>query len=833
MSQDQRPNLLPGANLRRWPRSLLLFAIGLACAGAVLMLQMTGSLAQSSDAVRSQEDAVIQQYRLPEAQPQTPVVRPQPRPQPAAPARSRPTSPAPQPAPSDRTSTSSAPAVATPNPDPEPSSNPQNSTQQYVLQFNRAPVVGNALQMDGILSQKRLVFSKPRHWQVESGKVLIRFRQSPALYADRSNLTVLLNNRHLGSIPLNRGEDEIGNVLFDVPANLVQDQNTLIMQVQQHTSKDCTDPTDPTLWTEILPDSQVVLNYTSLPIALDFANYPYPFLDDQGLEADHLTYLRPKSVSDVWLTATARFQAAASRLTNARPLQIRVIDQVDQLQNQDRLVVVGTPTEQPILTALSLPFKFLDGKVLDGSGNAFPNGVGVLMLTTTADESTPVLIATGNDQTAVLKAVQALVQPADRQLLTGQAVLVNEVAAVESPAANDWPGYLPANANRLLLRDLEVSPGQLFQDITVNGVPVPPPVEVPLRLVPDEQALRGSTFTLHYSYGPNIDPRRSSVSVMLNGQGIGGERLKNADGDSDSVTVDLPPELLTPTTTLGVQLYTYPRQAMNCGEIPDQTTWGRVHSDSSLNLKHDNVVNLPDLKLLQTGFPLTAPQDMSEMAFVLPTSPSPDDILTMLQVSNRLGRSSRSESIKIDAYGVETLPDSAQQKHLIGIGTREQFPLSEIFQPQRGFSLGDQWSRRRNLTQLQTLPDEAGVILAQVSPWNQNRLLLGLTGQTITGLGEVQQVFAQPALFSRLEGDTVLVQQTRPDPSPYNRGDYDVTTLTQRTPRTIDHSNWINRAMAFLQANWFLLPGGIVLLALVLYAVSQLYLNRLSRSEGV
>jgi hypothetical protein len=723
------------------------------------------------------------------------------------------------------------PDIAEAESTPEPSQAP--ATQQYVLQFNRAPVVGNALQMEGILSQQRLVFSKPRHWQVQSGKVLIRFRQSPALYADRSNLTVRFNNRHLGSVPLNRQADEVGNVLFDIPADLVENQNTLIMQVQQHTSKDCTDPTDPTLWTEILPDSQVVLNYQPLPIPLDFANYPYPFMDDQGLEADQLAYLRPESVSDMWLTATARFQAAASRLTNTRPMQIRVIDQVDQVQSQDRLVVVGTPTEQPSLADLPLPFKLSDGKVLDGNGTVLPNGVGVLMLTTTADESAPVLIATGNDQTAVLKAVQALVQPADRQLLTGQAVLVNEVTDVESPKGNDWPGYLPTTANRLLLSDLEIRPNQMFQDITVNGVPVPPPVEVPFRTLPDEQYLRGSTFTLNYSYGPNIDPRRSSVSVMLNGQGIGGERLKFADGGSDSITVDLPPELMTPSTTLGVQLYTYPRHAMNCGEIPDQSTWGRVHGDSSFNLKHNNVVDLPDLKLLQTGFPLTAPQDLSEMTFVLPNQPTDDDLLTMLQVSNRLGRVSRSQSIKVDAYGRESLPPSAQQKHLVAIGPREQFPLPEILQTNQGFSLGGQGLRRRDLTQLQTVPDQAGVILAQVSPWNQERLVLGLTGQTPTGLTEIQQVFAQNALFSRLQGDTVLVQRTTPNPSPYNRSDYDVTALTQRSPRTIDHSNWLNRTVAFLQKNWFLLPGGIVLITLVLYGVSQLYLNRLSRSEGV
>ena len=821
---ENRSTKFRGLNPRTWPKGLWLLVIGLTCTGLALLQPVTVSLAQSDEAVQNREDAVIQQYSLPKGSPQPPVVQPRPQPRrnttPAAPGPAAPT-------PSTPTD-SSPPAEATAETLP-----PESPTQQYVLQFSRAPVVGNALQMEGILSQARLGFTKPRHWQVDSAKVLIRFRQSPALYADRSNLTVRLNNRHLGSVPLNREADEIGNVLFNIPANLVQDQNTLIMEVQQHTSKDCTDPTDPTLWTEILPDSQVVLNYTTLPIPLDFTNFPYPFLDDQGLEADRLAYLKPNSISDVWLTASARFQAAASRLSNARPMQLQVVDNVDQLQNQHSLVIIGTPAEQPILTELSLPFKLSGDKVLDGGGNALPNGVGVLMLTTTQDAASPVVVATGNDQAAVLKAIQALVQPADRQLLTGQAVLVNEVAEVEPLASDDWPGYLPANATRLLLSDLEVAPNQMFQDITVNGVPVPPPVEVPLRTLPNEQFLRGSKFTLNYSYGPNIDPRRSSVSVMLNGQGIGGERLKSIDGGSDSVTVDLPPELMTPNTTLGVQLYTYPRNAVNCGEIPDQSTWGRVHGNSSFNLKQNQVVKLPDLKLLQTGFPLTAPQDMSELAFVLPQNPSNDDLLTMLEVSSRLGRISRSQSIKVDAYGPSSLTDSVRQKHLIGIGQRNQFPLPEMFETETGFSLGGQWSRRREMTQLQTLPDEAGVILTKISPWNKDRLLLGLTGQTPAGLKEVQQVFSENALFSRLEGDTLLVQRTSPNPSPYNRTDYDMTALNQQVPRTIDHSNWLSRTVAFLQANWFLLPGGIVLIALFLYGVSQMYLNRLSRSEGV
>ena len=101
--------------------------------------------------------------------------------------------------------------------------------------------------MEGVLSEARVGFTRPQHWDVKSAKVQIRFRHSAALFAERSTLTVRLNNVHLGSVPLNRAADEIGNVLFNIPVDLIQDYNAIVMQVQQHTSADCTDPTDPAL----------------------------------------------------------------------------------------------------------------------------------------------------------------------------------------------------------------------------------------------------------------------------------------------------------------------------------------------------------------------------------------------------------------------------------------------------------------------------------------------------------------------------------------------------------------------------------------------------------
>lgn len=834
-----------------WFRSfkfLWLGVLSLTCFCLVFLTHLSVGHAQSEDAVETQEDAVIQQYSLPQSPAEAPVVRPQPV-RPSAPAESRPsppsqqrnnTAPAAQTTPSSqRSEPQSVPSEAQSSEGASDSTNPAETDgeqdaalSQYILQFNRAPIVGNALQMEGVLSEARVGFTRPNNWAIDSAKIQIRFRHSSALYAQRSNLTVRLNNQHLGSVPLNRSADEIGNVLFDAPAELLQDYNTIVMQVQQHTSADCTDPTDPTLWTEILPDSQVVMNYRPQPIALDLASYPVPFVNELGLDADQLTYVRPQSLDDVWLTAAARYQASAARLTNFRSIQIRLVEDLEEILAQERLIVIGTPANQPVLSELELPFAIENNAFLDGSGNALPDDVGIVMLTTAQDGTTPVLVMSGNDGKGVLKAVQAIVQPGDRQLLSGPAALISEVATVESPEARSWETFLPPEQRRFELADLTTADATPFQDVTVNGLPVPPGVSIPFKLLPDEELLKGSTFTLRYSYGPNADPRRSSVSISLDGQALGGERLTKADGGTGQLTVDIPPELATPESTLEVQFFTYPRTALSCGNIPDQPMWGTVHNNSHFKLNRGRVFQSPDLRLLQVGFPLAAPQDLSQAAFVMPRQSTDADLLTMLYASSRWGRLSHSDTLKLTAYAGDNLPLEARQGNsLIAVGTRDRLAIPEIWEGDSGFNLGEQFLRRQDQSAVQTLNDEMGVIQAQVSPWNADQIVLALTGQSETGLQGVQQVFARDYLYSQLSGDTVLVQKRAEGQVVSAQEAFRVTTLTENTPRQIDRRSLMGRIVATLQANWFLLPAGVVLLALLFYGLSQVYLNRLSQSR--
>ncbi|NEO09374.1 cellulose biosynthesis cyclic di-GMP-binding regulatory protein BcsB, partial [Moorena sp. SIO3I8] len=271
-NHQRRPSLGPRLSL------LLL------CASMVLTLGIGTTLtrAQGDGNLRKQEDQFIQKYSLPKTPTKAPVYKPKPRPRPAArprpkaapaaprqrrsnpaPARVAPTRPRPAARPQPRTKPRSQ---SQPRSQPQSTPNPIASTpniplSEYILQFNRSPIVGNRLRMRGVYSEARLGFTRPRGWNIKTAKALIRFQHSPALIANRSNLTLRINGTSVASVPLNRKQSQVANVMFAIPTTLIQDYNELSLVAQQHNTTGCTDGGDATLWTEVLPDSKLIFQY--------------------------------------------------------------------------------------------------------------------------------------------------------------------------------------------------------------------------------------------------------------------------------------------------------------------------------------------------------------------------------------------------------------------------------------------------------------------------------------------------------------------------------------------------------------------------------------------
>ncbi len=708
----------------------------------------------------------------------------------------------------------------------------------YILEFNRSPIVGNRMRLRGVYSEGRLAFTRPRGWKLDRGKVqaLIRFQHSPALYANRSNLTVLVNGVSVGSVPLNHKQSQVGQVLFNIPPKLLQDYNELILVAQQNNTLECSDPSSPDLWTEILPDSKLILNYEQQSIPLNFSRYPYPLFDELGLETNQIAYLQPSQVDQSWLTAAARFQAALGRIADFRPIQTSLVSNVANVKASDRLVIIGTPTEQPALnTWKNLPLKVVSNQILDRDNNPVPDETGVLMIAKTEKTGVPVLIATGNSTKAVEKATEFLSQPDLRKMGTGQVVFVNTLKEGSTPGLRQWPRYLPEQ-NSFKLSDIKTQVnGEPFSDVTVRGMGAPP-IEVDFRALPDDRFLRGSSMNLMYSYGPQLNPRTSALEVLLDGVFIGGARLDSESGETrKNLKVNLPENLIKPNSKLQVFFRMSPREPFdkqNCLQPPDQQLTGTVHSDTSFDLKREISTQLPDLNLLKFGFPFAAPQDLSQTAIVLPQIPSKTDILTLLAFSERLGRLSQADTVKLNVYTRDALPTKARKNdHLVGIGTREEFPFPEVFNSS-GFNLNQAFSRSSAYAVVQTPQDTQGMIKQIISPWNSDRVLLALTSQTETGLERVRQVLNQDPWFFQLKKDTVLISSDQKDSVSYDADAYQLQFFESApNSRRWENTTPLSKASRFLQENWLLLPVGILSVSLILYGIVQLYLKRLTADK--
>jgi len=150
-----------------------------------------------------------------------------------------------------------------------------------------------------------------------------------------------------------------------------------------------------------------------------------------------------------------------------------------------------------------------------------------------------------------------------------------------------------------------------------------------------------------------------------------------------------------------------------------------------------------------------------------------------------------------------------------------------------GFSLGDAFSRQSNQGRIQTLPDNEGVIKEIMSPDNSDRVLLALSAQTENGLERVRQIINKDPWFFQLQDDTVLISGDQQDTSSYDPDAYKLEFL-ERAPSTrrLANTTPLSKVSRFLQENWFLLPAGIVAIAIVLYGIAQLYLKRLTDKHG-
>ena len=653
--------------------------------------------------------------------------------------------------------------------------------------------VQSDIMLQGIHAVETVDFSLPQGWGLVTDPILyLRLEHSAALQSSRSSLSVQVNGKIIYSVRLDASNIVGGEIPVPIPRALLSNFNDLKLMVVQHITDACEDPFDPALWTRVRADSFIEFSYHPLTLRPDLSRFPFPLFDEQGYGPLTMALGGVGQASSGQLAALAELGFALGRLADYRGVSL--VEPVDALAETDaHVLVVGTPSENPMVGALL--------------GSA-PPGPGEGMVAIRPDPAHPeraVLIVTGGDEAGLLAAAQALAGNDRYELLAGSQATIRSVEASAPPATRQLPLPLPEGDDFTLL-DLSIS------DQTVRGF-YAPPVTIPLKLDGDDQIqINGARVGIDYAYSALLDNSLSTMEVRLNGVTLRSVALDEYNGEEKRrLWVELPYELMEPTSDLQVVFHLFPKDFNPCEYVSDKQIWATIFETTTFEMARDHFTDLPDLSLLRHRlWPLNQAVGEDGVVILTDAAPSAEDASAAMMVAALLGQHSTTDRPKlaITAAGQGVLSAVAGADLVVLSGAGSNPAVDALIADRKLTTVG---SLERRVQQ-----PGADLLSAQVSAdWpiieqaliSSEHTALVLRAPDDAGLRPLVNRLTDASTLYKLEGSAVAL----------GAGGV-VQPLEVAKTHRVGFVPPLRRMQLFIRNSWFLL-GGLLLLAGFVLAV--------------
>lgn len=619
-----------------------------------------------------------------------------------------------------------------------------------------------------VRTQRDYPFTRPKGWNVlPSSNIHLDFQHGANLLPERSSLNVLVNNRILKSIPLGKNNVTPNVVNIPVPPELLKDNNILSFQVDQHYTYKCEDPFSEELWTEVLPDTTMTLNYSWLPVHPDLAQYPFPLLDPLNSYTPSVVgYIVPSTASDQTLEAFGTVAAHLGQQAQWRAIKPYVADE-SNLNTGDNLILIGTPQENPAIGSLGggLDLPLSGNQFSDKNGTPIPADYGVLQLIPNPNNPTrAVLVVSGNSPEGVKKAAHVLAQNTVNKILVGRSAIIKDYNAGAEYPFRAWDGFILQSGDNFNALGMDTQ--------TARGITALP-IFYKIKLMPDIFLPGHRKVRLHtiYSYASQLDASQSKLEVLWNGRALHSVPLNDKAGKSlAELVTDIDTENVHTFNDLEYRFHVYPEKYDMCRFVTDVHIWGTIHNTSWIEFPGELKAPLPDVGLVNDGgYPFTGYQNMAHTSIVLPDAPGHTDLDAMLQFVTRMGRVSTShKGIDLSAYKASTLPDGVKKdSHLVVIGRRGENKLFDQLQGKATLLTENKINtlkedQQKQIAQLNYTPGQ-GVIEEMLSPWNENRVALLITGENDTAMVHDAQLFGNDDWYGAIkQGNLTVVNDEGP-----------------------------------------------------------------------
>lgn len=491
-----------------------------------------------------------------------------------------------------------------------------------------------------IHSARELDFPKPRSWKIKSVRVEATFQHSQQLIAP-SWLKIMMNGRPITHVNLDPSNTQTTTINAALPVAAMEQFNRLAFVVDQHYTKKCEDPTDVSLWTNVLASSKLIFDYTLALPKLTFQQFPFPVVDALAYHPTRLRYVLNETTDPTVLTALGLLNASFAQQQPHEPIvSVWQSGESAVSAKAQNVVLIGTAGKlggpgQRFIGSLRLEggYRLEGNQWLNGSGQALGAGEGlVAMAENPQAPGHAVLIVSGNSPDGVLVAAKYLVGRPMDQSAGGATHLV--------PTGWGPPLGGDNGASRFIEKENKTLAQLGFTTIGVEKINAPPiTYEVPV-VANFADAGSDLVFDVSYSYGPKLNPRYSSLELRLNDRPIANLPLTNPNGQEHArAQVPLPKDLLKVRNQLVAQFHFLPDKYGYCVDKYEDLGWGKIHDDSAFLVQGGPLAFLPNLNLfsLGAGFPYTRAADLEQVQVVMGDTDA-SSMQTLLALTNRLGR---------------------------------------------------------------------------------------------------------------------------------------------------------------------------------------------------
>ena len=514
------------------------------------------------------------------------------------------------------------------------------------------------IHLTGVNGQQVTYFNVPQNELIRSATVTVHLRYSPGLLARISQINLLLNGSVIGSYPIPEQGTPGQRRTFKVAINPFQitTYNHFGFQLIGHYTQQCEDPSNSTLWADILPKTSIHIQGTLLNLADRLSLLPAPFYYHAGQGEIRVPFFVVLGEQNPHMLEAAGVVASwFGTLENYRQVKFPILH--DALPQGNAVIFVDLSEGVPsYLQNLNLPTG--DGPFIAVRSNP-------------SDPARKLLLIIGQNGKQVLTAARALV--------LGHYAMGGSSASIANFSLP--PPRKPDDAPRWLSTAKPTPLGALTggSALEVNHIG---DVVVPFRVAPDLffWGMPKVPLRLRYTYNPDPIDSGSSLVFSLNGKFVGSVGMLGSKGSISRIhtrDLEIPTVRIQPLDNLldfyfGFQLV---KQGACKDTIPDSLR-GAVLPDSSLDMSGvPHFTRMPNLSLLSNGgYPFTRYADLSQTAVVLPTSADSSILGTYLNLMGQFGTQTGYPALRITVVGAKDV-NQVKGKNLIILGSAGTQPL--------------------------------------------------------------------------------------------------------------------------------------------------------------